>query len=210
MNCPLCHHSENTVKHVKKTGEVYRDCSHCQLIFLEESFLPSADKEMSHYMTHNNDVHDKGYQNFVSPIVNYILEHIPNEKHGLDFGAGPGPVITHLLEKQGYEMTLYDPFFRSDEFSLNRKYDFIVACEVIEHFHTPAKDFRTLRSVLKEEGSLAIMTDFYDDSIDFGNWYYHRDPTHVCFYRIETMSWISSNFNFKEVLRIGPRTIILK
>ena len=161
-------------------------------------------------MTHNNDIHDKGYQNFVSPIVNYILENVSAGKSGLDYGAGPGPVITHLLEKKGYDMHLYDPYFSRDQNSLQREYDFIVVCEVIEHFHAPSVDFSKLRRLLKENGSIAIMTDFYDDSFDFAGWYYHVDPTHVCFYRLHTIEWIRNHYEFKEVILAGPRTVVLK
>ena len=45
------------------------------------------------------------------------LEHPPNvpklpaAAEGLDFGSGPGPTLSVMLEEQGYRMSLYDPFF---------------------------------------------------------------------------------------------------
>ena len=36
------------------------------------------------------------------------------------------------------------------------------------------------------------MTNFHDDSITFEDWYYRKDPTHVVFYSLETVSTIAS------------------
>jgi len=35
--------------------------------------------------------------------------------------------------------------------------------------------------------------------IDFKEWWYHRDATHVCFYRQETMEWIARRFGWRVV-----------
>ena len=37
-----------------------------------------------------------------------------------------------------------------------------------------------------------MMTNFYDESIPFKDWYYRKDPTHVVFYSLETVSTIAS------------------
>ena len=35
------------------------------------------------------------------------------------------------------------------------------------------------------------MTNFYNDSIDFEDWYYRKDPTHVVFYTEQTLEAIA-------------------
>ena len=35
------------------------------------------------------------------------------------------------------------------------------------------------------------MTDILEDREGFGDWYYHRDPTHVAFYSRRTFRWIA-------------------
>jgi len=63
------------------------------------------------YQTHNNDILDKRYQQFVSPITSHIYNHFSPEDRGLDFGAGTGPVISYLLRQKEYQIKQYDPFF---------------------------------------------------------------------------------------------------
>ena len=50
--------------------------------------------------------------------------------------------------------------------------------------------------MLKPGGILAIMTNFYSEEIDFDEWWYQRDPTHVSFYSIKTFEWLSESFNW--------------
>jgi len=100
-------------------------------------------------MTHNNDVNDSGYHKFVSPIVNAVLNDFLPEHKGLDFGAGTGPVISKLLTDRNYQIKQYDPYFFNLPELLQKKYDYIVCCEVIEHFYDPDKEFQLLKSLLK-------------------------------------------------------------
>jgi len=168
--------------------------------------LPAEEKER--YEEHNNDVHDERYQAFVSPIVDAVLQrHVPSEV-GLDFGSGTAPVIAHLLRKKGYTIGCYDPFFANSPDLLEQQYDYIVCCEVIEHFHDPASEFARLRAMLRPGGQLYCMTMLHDETVDFQNWHYRRDPTHVFIYRAETIGWISRRFKFSDA-RIEGRLITM-
>lgn len=209
MKCPLCSNEDHSVKHTKDGEQIYWDCGHCGLIFLDEKDRLSPEEEKAHYETHNNDISDVRYQKFVSPIVNYISDHVEKGKLGLDYGAGTGPVISALLIDQGFEVKLYDPYFWDEHASLTFRYDFIIACEVIEHFYSPDSEFDKFKFLLNDGGLVAMMTEIYHDEIDFKDWYYHRDPTHVCFYRMETFEWIVRNYGFTGLERTGPRTILL-
>jgi hypothetical protein len=40
------------------------------------------------------------------------------------------------------------------------------------------------------------MTQLYSPEIDFGNWYYIKDPTHVFIYQSATMEWIRRKQEF--------------
>jgi len=195
--CSLC---ESPTQFFSEFRNVeYLICSNCQGIQVNPKSHITQDEEKDRYLTHNNDVKDLRYQQFVSPIVNAVLNQFNSKQKGLDFGAGTGPVITELLKEKGYEMALYDPYFWNDQKVLKEKYDFIVICEVIEHFYTPDKEFKLLRSLLKENGSIFIMTDLYHDEINFDKWYYKNDPTHVFFYQQSTINWIKNHYDFKRV-----------
>ncbi|MDX1572708.1 MAG: class I SAM-dependent methyltransferase [Methylophaga sp.] len=165
--------------------------------------LPNADREKALYLTHNNDVDDPRYQAFVSPVTQAILAEQGPEKSGLDFGAGPGPVISHQLAQLGYQITLYDPFFHNNIKALNETYDFIISCEVIEHFHQPVQEFVRLRGLLKPGGRLYCMTELFSETMDFANWYYKNDPTHVFFYHAACLPLIAERFGFSQFRQDG-------
>lgn len=163
----------------------------------------SPENERARYETHNNDLDDPGYQNFVRPLVDAVICDFPKSSHGLDFGAGTGPVLSRLLADAGYDMTLYDPFFHPNEELLKLQYDFIVSCEVIEHFHHPAREFEMLRRLLKPGGKLYCKTDPFTPGIDFTRWYYKNDPTHVFFYTDPSFEFIKNQFGFRTFSRNG-------
>lgn len=159
----------------------------------------SYEKEKIRYLKHNNDVNDPGYQRFVDPLVRSVLERFSPSHKGLDFGSGPGPVITKLLRDRDYSIEPYDPFFRDKKDLFKLRYDYVICCEVIEHFRTPAKEFAFLRSILNPEGMLICMTEQYPENADLTKWHYANDPTHVFFYHKKTFGWISEFFGFSSV-----------
>jgi hypothetical protein len=203
VHCLLCDSSQTSKLEffpVKKIPpSLYYHCKECDLRFLSPHLRLNALEEKARYQEHNNDIHDPRYQGFVSPLISHVLKKIPPPSLGLDFGAGPGPVVFHLLSQHGFQMDKYDPFFFPEEECLQRKYYFICASEVIEHFFKPREEFIRLKSLLQKGGFLALMTSLYDDSIDFESWYYRRDPTHACFYSKKTFQWIEKYFSFSQL-----------
>lgn len=203
--CPLCNHSSRFFFRSKKRH--YFRCQNCSGIFMAGNLLPDKTDEKKRYEEHNNDVENPGYQNFVRPLVNSILNDFTATSAGLDFGSGTGPVVAKLLRDQGFSVKLYDPFFHDRPKVLQEKYDYIACCEVMEHFHRPAKEFKLLKKLLLTNGKLYCMTDLYDESIDFKTWYYKDDLTHVFIYHRRTIDWIKNNFNFSGV-KIEGRLIV--
>ncbi len=195
--CPLCKSSTSIFKEYKK--KVFYRCTNCFAIFLGRSAIPDQNKEKERYLQHNNDVNDPRYQKFVEPIVTAVLEDFTVEDHGLDFGAGTGPVISKLLKDHNYQIEQYDPFFHYNPDLLQRKYNYIVCCEVIEHFHYPKKEFELLKSLLLPEGILYCMTEIYNKDLEFDKWYYKNDPTHVFLYHDKTLEWIKEALGFSKL-----------
>lgn len=187
----------------------YFECSGCKAILLDPDMYVSPEDEVYRYETHNNDVEDPRYQNFVRPLVDAVKENYAPGSHGLDYGSGTGPVAAKLLRDAGYSITTYDPYFDEDATAFHQKYDFIISSEVVEHFHEPAKEFRLLKGLLKPGGHLYCMTLRYSDDIDFENWHYVHDETHVIFYRDETARWIKQAYNFSE-LTLKERLMIFR
>lgn len=198
QNCPLC--DSNAESFFK---EQFYLCNNCKGIFRPKSDYPNLEDEKQRYEKHNNDINDNGYQNFVSPITNAVIANHKIEETGLDFGAGSGPVISKILKDKNFQIELYDPFFHNYPELLEGQYDYIVCCEVIEHLHNPAKEFALLFELLKPYAKLYCMTHIYDDSIDFGNWYYKNDITHVIIYQKETLKYIAEKYKFSDVVIEG-------
>lgn len=176
---------------------------------MDASCYVSQQREIDRYTEHNNDVDDLGYQKFVQPIVTSVLSDFTTESKGLDFGCGTGPVITKLLRDKNFEIQTFDPFFDNNLEALKTTYDYIVCCEVIEHFHHPLKEFKLLKSLLKPQGKLYCMTDVYHENIDFKNWYYKNDETHVIFYSENSFNRLSKALNFEKVI-VNDRLIIFQ
>lgn len=205
--CPLCEFPSNEYYNTKKNKTFFL-CSHCKAVFAGKQHLPGKDSELKRYNQHNNDVNDVRYQNFVYPIVSEVLTNFTPSDKGLDFGAGPGPVISKLLAEKKYQIKQYDPFYYNYPELLKNKYDYIACCEVIEHFHQPKKDFKLLKKLLAKKGNLYCMTTIYNETINFKNWHYKNDPTHVFFYQTKTLQYICKQFGFAG-LEIKNNLIIL-
>lgn len=206
ISCILCGNDAHYFGEVRER-EFY-ECATCRAVVMNPDCYVDREDEVYRYETHDNDVHDPRYQNFVSPLVDAVRNEYAPGHAGLDYGSGTGPVAAKLLRDAGYEIITYDPFFERNPAAFLRNYDFIISSEVVEHFHHPAKEFRLLRELLKPGGHLYCMTLRYSEEIDFENWHYAQDETHVIFYRKETAEWIQSAFNFSG-LELKERLIIL-
>lgn len=192
MTCRLCHHSTEPFE---QSG--FFLCTHCGCILRDDVVLPSPEDERTRYLTHNNDIHDEGYRTFTRPITQHILDYFTPQHRGLDYGAGTGPVISQVLHEQGYNIVQYDPFFSPNREVLNRTYDFIACCEVVEHFHHPDKEFASIRDLLNPGGAFVGMTHLYSANILFANWYYKNDPTHVIIYVKQTLEYIAQSYGLR-------------
>lgn len=205
MNCNLC--GAETKAFWEDKQRKFVCCTNCEAIQLLPEFYVPEDAEKERYLTHNNDVEDPRYQQFVSPITSQVLEDFSEENTGLDYGCGTGPVAAAELEKKGYTVALYDPYFHPDKKVLKNFYDFIICCEVMEHFYEPAREFRRLSERINPGGKLYCKTSLYSEEIDFENWYYKNDPTHVFFYTEKSLIWIKDNLGFSKV-EIEPQLIV--
>ena len=188
--CPLCAGLDVRAFCTIERNTYWR-CDTCLLTFLDADQRPTAEAELRHYHTHQNKVDDPGYRAFLARLATPLLRHLAPTSSGLDYGCGPGPALAHMLREAGHEVAVYDPFFAPEKAALVATYDFVTCTEVAEHFHDPAAEFNQLDRLLKPAGWLAIMTSFQTDDAAFAHWHYRRDPTHVVFYKCETLRFIA-------------------
>lgn len=204
--CSLCY--GDLISYADHRNKLYYKCIKCNAIQMDPRYYLSAEAEKERYDQHNNDPNDPGYRRFVSPLVERVKAAFGPEARGLDYGAGSGPVAATLLSEAGYTIKLYDPYYYKDPSLLETGYDFIMAIEVIEHFYQPFSEFKRLRKLLKPGGKLFCMTKIVTGHLDFENWHYKNDPTHVFFYHRDSLSWIKENLGFQS-LQISGRIIEL-
>jgi hypothetical protein len=194
--CPLCESVETRFKIHSKNRDFF-SCTNCQLIFISPEQLLDANEEEKRYNQHQNNIIDEGYKKFLYNIITPLLTKVKPESKGLDFGSGPFPALAQLLEDENLKIDIYDPFYAKNEYIFTRKYDFITLTEVAEHLYNPAKEFNRIIPLLKQGGFLAIMTLRTDTVVDFKNWFYQNDDTHVCFYADASMEYLAKKYNFK-------------
>jgi len=204
MNCTLC----DTPLSLKVDVEFF-DCPSCKALVRDSVFWLAPDLEKAHYQTHQNNVFDIRYQKFVSPITDYVLKEYTPFNFGLDFGSGTGPVISKVLQDYNFQIEQFDPYFAPNHQVLNSQYDYIVSCEVAEHFYNPKLEFERLRNMLNLNGRLIFMTLLFSDHIDFRTWFYKKDPTHVFLYRKETIQFIAERYSFN-LEHISERVVVLR
>ena len=195
-SCPLCRAATTDCFYTDQRRSYYR-CATCGLIHVPREYHLTPEDERRRYDTHQNLPSDSGYRNFLDRLLTPLLPQLGPGQQGLDFGCGPGPTLSLMLQERGYSMAVYDPYYANDPAVLERSYDFITCTEAIEHFARPDLEWRRLLGLLSAGGRLAIMTAFHDEKIDFGDWYYKNDPTHIGFYSIKTFEWLARRDGLK-------------
>lgn len=190
--CPLCRISKG-VPFYQDTRE-YLCCPVCSLVFVPPQHFLTPEEEKSVYDQHQNSPDDPRYRSFLSRLFIPLSQRLPPGAFGLDFGSGPGATLNLMFEEAGHAMRIYDPFYAPDLHSLQLHYDFITATEVVEHLHHPRLELDRLWSCLKPNGWLGIMTKRVLDQEAFSTWHYKNDPTHVCFFSIETFQWLADHW----------------
>tara|TARA_Y100000739_G_C20588326_1_gene456535 strand:+ start:1189 stop:1821 length:633 start_codon:yes stop_codon:yes gene_type:complete len=195
MNCVVCESTSIEIFDIIDQKKYWK-CSDCLAKFMDKACFLDPIAEKTHYLTHQNNITDLRYRNFLSRLANPLKAKISKTGSGLDYGCGHGPALVDMLRSDGFTMDLYDPFFFPHEHILSKKYDFISCTETVEHFFNPSQEFFKLDSLLKKDGWLGIMTCFMTEDQFFKNWYYRRDPTHVTFYCEQTFKVIAQKYNW--------------
>ena len=206
--CPLCKKT-NSSKFYKEKFREYLRCLSCDFVFVPTMYHLSDAEEKSRYDTHNNDPNDHRYRHFLSQLLVPLLERIQQKSNGLDFGSGPGPTLSLMLEECGHSVDLYDKFYANDISVFEKKYDFITATEVVEHLSEPMAEISRLIEMLNNQGHLAVMTQILTPQIDFSSWYYKNDPSHIGFFTKKSLSFLASYLNI-EVYFISERVVFFQ
>ena len=187
----------------------YWHCINCEAKFLDKKNYINAINEKKHYLKHNNSIKDPGFRKFLSKLSEPLKKYISINDSGLDYGCGYAPALADIFKEDGFIIDIYDPFFFPNDNVFLNKYNFITCSEVVEHLFNPYDVFFKLDALLKSNGYLAVMTSFMPSDLEFEDWYYRRDPTHVVFYNEKTFEVIASQMEWNLII-LSKDIIIFK
>ncbi|ROS06136.1 methyltransferase family protein [Sinobacterium caligoides] len=192
--CPLCQSDEHHLFYRDQLRS-FLHCQRCSLVYVPSCYHLGAEQEKAEYDLHQNRPDDQGYRKFLNRLCAPLIERLTPKSHGLDFGCGPGPTLSLMLEELGHHVSLFDIYYCNTPEVLNKPYDFITATEVIEHLSKPAEVLDKLWQQIKPGGYLAIMTKLVINQQRFACWHYKNDRTHISFFSQATFNYFFSNKN---------------
>jgi Methyltransferase domain len=181
MNCRLCG-SENCAEILQDNRRRYYRCPSCGLVFVPADDHVPLEKEIKRYDLHDNGPGHKGYLDYLQTLVSMVEELCVKSARILDYGCGRNAVLTGLLTGKGYDCTPYDPLYAIGPGALDRCYDVIILCEVIEHLRDLQKEMALLKKAAGEKGTIVIRTQMSPPQDEFPSWWYKNDCTHVNFF----------------------------
>jgi SAM-dependent methyltransferase len=217
--CKICSGSVRTICYHQSDVNYYY-CSNCKFLFLDDKKILPVEQEQERYLRHTNTLEDTGYVDMLKTFIDKsITPFHPNIKTALDFGSGPGPVLSQLLREMGYETDIYDIYFAPERVYPGKTYDLVTCTEVLEHLKTPLETMRMLKDRLNPGGIFAVMTLFHPvyelsstaDQLPcekfFEAWWYRRDPTHISFFRPETFYYIAKSLDLTILMMDQKNTV---
>ncbi len=208
MQCPLCGGHSIAAYHADQRRD-YLQCPLCGLVFVPAYQQLSQQDEKAIYDQHQNCADDQGYRQFLKRLIDPLLDRLEAGSQGLDFGCGPGPTLSVMMEEQGHIMALYDLYYANNPAVLERQYDFITSTEVIEHLAHPGAELQRLWSLLAPGGYLGLMTKQVKDRKSFANWHYKNDLTHISFFARQTFAYLGQQWGSTPEF-IGADVIIFR
>jgi len=192
--CPLCL-GHNSKFFYKDRLRYYHRCVDCFLVYVPSQYHIAQNDEKKRYDLHRNDPNDSNYRLFLGKLLTAMVPLLSKGDKGLDFGSGPGPTLSRMFTELGFCMEIFDPFYANDKRVLNSTYDFLSCSETVEHFRKPQEEWELFLRLVKKNGLIGIMTQMLQDDIEFSNWYYKNDETHICFYSKQTCCWLAERYN---------------
>ncbi len=210
MHCHICNQKTVTFQD-EKSGIAYHHCKPCKYIFKDPSCYQPIEVQKARYDLHENDANDAGYRAYFQRFVDFVLPKVGQPQNALDFGCGRSRLLADILKDMNIDTDVYDPIYHPDTQWHTKKYELIVSTEVFEHLHDPKSVFEQLVERLTPGGYLALQTQFHpNDPEVFKRWYYHKDPTHIVFFRPRTFRVLAEMYGCEFLADNGKNMVVLK
>lgn len=210
--CKICN-NETTIIYDEKFDNTYYRCPHCEYIFIEDDNIITLEEEREEYDRHENSIENEGYVNMFKGFLDSgLVPFVKGGAYGLDFGSGPEPVLTQVIDRDyNYTMDHYDLHYQPEKVYEGKVYDFVVSTEVFEHLAEAKEILSMLLSHVKNGGVITIMTLFHEKDDDkFLKWWYRRDITHIGFFTPKTFEILGELLGFEVIWSDNRRIITLR
>jgi SAM-dependent methyltransferase len=210
MKCLICGFKTVAFSN-EKSGIIYHRCDHCECICKDPSCYQSIEEQKLRYDLHENDEEDEGYRAYFQRFLDFVLPLVGSPESALDFGCGRSTLLANILNSMNISTDVYDPIYHPVKLYDNKKFQLIVSTEVFEHLHDPKAVFSELVEHLKPGGYIALQTQFHPGKEEaFQKWYYHKDPTHIVFFRPKTFDVLASMFSCEMLADNGRNMVVLR
>lgn len=209
--CKICQASSNVI-HDSKKELIYYRCSACGFVSLDDVFMVDEVREKKQYDQHENGLENEGYVQMFEAFMDVsIVPYLENIETALEFGSGPGPVLSTLLERKGLKVDIYDLYYAPKKVYEGKKYDLITSTEVFEHLQKPLDILALLVKHLNSNGYIVLMTKFPPKEDEaFLAWWYRRDPTHISFFTPKSFEVMAEKVGLKVLQTINDNIVVFQ
>lgn len=170
-------------------------CAACHHIFTQQ--VVNNDQSRHHYLAQWGLEDDLWWKEAAERII-WGIKVFHEPKRILNFGSGRGELSTQL-KSMGYHVTSFEPLIHGAfcDQAYERKFDTVIATEVIEHIINIHEELHRIFAVLETECLLYFTTlianpfDTADPRGSFSGFWYKDDQTHVNFFcrkSVETLA----------------------
>jgi 2-polyprenyl-3-methyl-5-hydroxy-6-metoxy-1,4-benzoquinol methylase len=220
INCPVCSSIKRKLMFTSSRNNIISKIYRCHACGLVYNGIKLRDKEESAYLSKNflqnySKIYKKQYA-YALEYMKILKNKVKGEKM-LDVGCGTG-IFMEAAERIGFKTIGTEPFKPSVKIARQKKlkvvnkilsktkfskkkFDLILAIEVIEHFSNPVKEFRIMSRLLKKDGLIILQTSNQSSltSLIKGkkrNYYYYD---HLCYFSPKTLNYALDKVGLKIV-----------
>lgn len=209
--CPFCSGPVTCFNYKQKK---WLECDECRFRFVHPESHPDPLKARERYLKHRNEPGNKGYRKWLVGIFEQgVFPYVHDNDLVVDYGCGPGNVpeqIFRELSSGRYRYRGYDLHFQPDNPG-RAVGDVVLACEVVEHFTNPERDWESMCQILKPGGILAVSTLYAPvDREEFNCWWYKEDLTHLAFYTRRTLLKVGETLELDSIFDNGTNLYVYR